>query len=66
MSLLFFSTVSIAHYKIINSDDINNENIKEHNEKWPHIPDHLYKILIIGGSGSGKTNVSFNLTSQQK
>ena len=29
-------------------------NIKEHNLKWPHIPDHPYTILIIGGSGSGK------------
>ena len=25
-------------------------------EKWPQIPDHSYRILIIGGSGSGKTN----------
>ena len=23
---------------------------------WPHIPDYTYRILIIGGSGSGKTN----------
>ena len=35
--------------------------IKEHNPDWPQIPDHLYKILIIGGSGSGKTNSLFNL-----
>ena len=28
----------------------------EHNSKWPYIPDHPYRILIIGGSGSGKTN----------
>ena len=25
------------------------------------IPDHSYKILIIGGSGSRKTNVFLNL-----
>ena len=25
-------------------------------EKWPYIPDHQYRLLIIGGSGSGKTN----------
>ena len=33
-----------------------NEDKKEHNEKWQYIPDHSYRIWIIGGSGSGKTN----------
>ena len=28
----------------------------KNNEKWPYIPDHPYRILIIRGSGSGKTN----------
>ena len=28
-----------------------------HNWEWPYIPDDSYKILIIGGSGSGKTKV---------
>ena len=46
---------------MINLDDITNENNKEHNEKWPYIPDHPYRILIIGGSGSGKTNTLLNL-----
>ena len=32
-----------------------------HNPNWPYIPDHPYKILIIGGSGSGKTSVLLNL-----
>ena len=41
-------------YKMINFDDYTNENIVEHNSKWPYIPDHPYRILIIGGSGSGK------------
>ena len=41
---------------MINLDDIANENNKEHNEKWSYIPDHSYRILVIGGSGSGKTN----------
>ena len=27
-----------------------------HNLNWPQIPDHLYRILIIRGSGSGKKN----------
>ena len=30
------------------------------NPNWPYFPDHLYRILIIGGSGSGKTNVLLN------
>ena len=30
-----------------------------------HIPDHSYRILIIGGSGSGKTNVLINLINEQ-
>ena len=39
---------------MINFDDYTNENIIEHNSKWPHIPDHPYRILIVGGSGSAK------------
>ena len=41
------------------------ENIKENNPNWPETPDHLYKILIIRESGSGKTNSLFNLISNQ-
>ena len=44
-----------------NVDNIANENNKEHNEKWPYIPDHPHRILIIGGFGSGKTNTLLNL-----
>ena len=50
--------------KLINSD-ISKENIKEHNPNWLQLPDHPYRILIIGGSGSGKTNTLFNLISRQ-
>ena len=50
---------------MINLDSITNENNKEHNEKWPYIPDHPYRILIIGGSGSGKTNTLLNLIKEQ-
>ena len=50
---------------MINLDSIANENNKEHNEKWPYIPDHPYRILIIGGSGSGKTNALLNLIKEQ-
>ena len=30
-------------------------------QNWPYIPDHCYRTLIIGGSGSGKTKVLPNL-----
>ena len=40
---------------------ITKEHIIEHNPNWPEIPDHPYRILIIGGSGSGKTNALLNL-----
>ena len=36
-----------------------------HNKKWPYISDHPYRMLIIGGSGSGKNNALFNLIKQQ-
>ena len=39
--------------------------IIKNNEKWPYIPDHPYRILIIGGSGSGKTNTLLNLINGQ-
>ena len=48
-----------------NFDDYTNENIIEHNLKWPDIPDHPYRILIVGGSGSGKTNALLNLINNQ-
>ena len=31
-----------------------------HISNWPYTPDHHYRILFIGGSGSGKTNVFMN------
>ena len=37
-----------------------------HNPYWPYIPDHPYRILIIGGSGSGKTNAILNLIKHQQ
>ena len=50
---------------MINFDDYVNENKTEHNKKWPYTPDHPYRILIIRGSGSGKTNVLLNLIQNQ-
>ena len=50
---------------MINLDSITNENNKKQNEKWPYIPDHPYRIIIIGGSGSEKTNALLNLIKEQ-
>ena len=51
---------------MINLDNIVNNNNEKHNENWPYIPDHPYRILIIGGSGSGKTNTLLNLINEQR
>ena len=50
---------------MINLDSITNENNKKRNEKWSCIPDHPYRILIIGGSGSEKRNILLNLIDEQ-
>ena len=50
---------------MINFDDHTNENKAELNSKWPHIPDHPYRILVAGGLGSGKTNALLNLINSQ-
>ena len=50
---------------MINFEDYVNENKTEHNKNWPYIPDHPYRILIVGGSGYRKTNVLFNLIEKQ-
>ena len=51
---------------MINFDEYTNENKKEHNLNWPHIPDHTYRILVIGGSGTGKANALLNLINNQQ
>ena len=47
--------------KMINYNDVTKENIKDHNANWPRIPDGPCRILLIGGSGSGKTDALLNL-----
>ena len=47
---------------MINFGDYTNENKTMHNQNWPYIPDHPYRILIVGGSGSGKTNLLLNFS----
>ena len=51
---------------MINFDEYTNKNKKPHNLNWPYIPDHPYRILIIGGSGTGKTNALLNLIHNQR
>ena len=33
---------------MINFDNYVNESKTKHNKNWPYIPDHPYRILIIG------------------
>ena len=63
--LFFDGVVIFIHCKMINLDSITNENNKEHNEKCRYTLDHPYRIIIIGGSGSGKTNTLINLINEQ-
>ena len=48
-----------------NFDNYVNEDKTKHNKNWPYILDHPYRILIIEGSGSGKTNLILNLIENQ-
>ena len=50
---------------MVDFDEVTNENKTEHNPNWPNVPDHPYRILLIGDSGSGKTNVLLNLINKQ-
>ena len=50
---------------MINLDSITNENNKEHKKNRPYISDQPYRILIIRGSASGKTNALINLINEQ-
>ena len=36
------------------------------NQNWPYVLNHPHRILIIGGSGSGKSNVLLNLIKHQR
>ena len=39
---------------MIKFDNITRKSKREHNPNCPQIPDHSYKILTTGASGSGK------------
>ena len=63
--LILGKTIIKISIKMINFDNYVNENKTKHNKNWPYIPDHLYRILIIGDTGSGKTNLLLNLIGNQ-
>ena len=46
---------------MINFDDYTNEDKTEHDLRWPYIPDHPYRVLIIGASGPEKPNELLSL-----
>ena len=50
---------------MFNFDYITKEGIKEYDPSWPEIPDHPYRILMVGGSGSGKTNALLNIINHE-
>ena len=50
---------------MINFDEVKRENTQQQNLQWTQIPDNPYRILIVGGSGSGKINALFNLINDQ-
>ena len=51
--------------KMINSDDVVKEDIKEQNQIWTQSCNNPYRILIIESSGSGKANSLFNLLNEE-
>ena len=58
-------TIQQNSARMVKTDDVTKEIIKNYNSKSLQISDHPYRILIIGGYGAGKTNSSFNLISPQ-
>ena len=46
-------------------DDFSKNTISKHNPNWPQTLDHPYIILLVRGSGSGKTNILLNLMKRQ-
>ena len=64
--MFIIKTKSFYQIKIITVMKNYDESVEiNRNPDWPNIPDHLYRILIIGGSGSAKTNVLLDLIKHQ-
>ena len=51
---------------MINLHGVIKENIKQRNLNWPPVPNHPYRISIIAGLGSGKTNSLLNSKTHQQ
>ena len=54
---ILWKTIIKINTKMIKFDNYVSEKKTRHNRNWPYIPVHPYRILITGGSGSGKTNL---------
>ena len=65
LSCLMIKDIFSEMESLINFDSITNKSNKKRYESWPYISDHPYRILIIGGSGSGKANTLLNLVNEQ-
>ena len=50
---------------MFNSDYITKKDIKERNPNWPETPDHPYRMLIVGGSGSEEINALITLINNE-
>ena len=50
---------------MINFDDYVNENKIIHNKNWPYIPNHPYRILMIGGLRIWKNKFIIKLIENQ-
>ena len=50
---------------MFNFDYITDKHTKKHDSNQPEILDHPYRILIVGGSGSGKTKKLLNLINHE-
>ena len=44
---------------MFNFDYVTKEDIKQHNPDCPKVPDHPYRILIAGSSGSPKSQMHY-------
>ena len=50
---------------MINFDDVTKEKRLKLNAHWSRVPNHIYKTLIAGGSGSGKATALLTVINHQ-
>ena len=64
---MFIIRTKFYHIKFITMMKKYDQSVEmNHNQNRPPIPDHTYRILIIGGLGWGKTTVLLNLIKHQR